>query len=73
MPLILIDVLPSGQAIINTDGLITARVIDGEVRVFMTNGHDFAVPHESPERLYDEMADAVPLEQEWRTEPLPKS
>jgi hypothetical protein len=56
MPLILIDALPSGQVLINTDQIVKATQGQfGGLEITMTQGRQVHVPHESVDRLLAEI------------------
>ena len=59
MPLILIDALPSGQVLINTDQIVQARHIDGGVSVILTDGNEVRVPHGSVHDLLDSINEGI--------------
>lgn len=49
MPLILIDALPSGQAVVNTDEILLIRQDGSRVEIVLRgeSGYSVRVPHES--------------------------
>lgn len=61
MPLVLVDILPAKQAIVNTAHIVQAREVDGRITIYLVGGHEIQVPHESAARLYDELGDCIPI------------
>jgi hypothetical protein len=59
MALILLDALPNGSVLINTDQIIQARLVEGEMRLFLADGHEVAVPHEDEARLLQDIEEAI--------------
>lgn len=52
MPLILIDALPNGQVLINTDQIVQARSDQGRVTLYLTGDQEVGVPHETVAELF---------------------
>ncbi|MCG7346615.1 hypothetical protein [Sphingomonas sp. ACRSK] len=59
MPLIIIDALPSGQVLINTDQIVQARSDQGRVTLYLTGDQEVGVPHESVDALLDDIWESV--------------
>lgn len=59
MALILIDALPGGQVLINTDKIIQARRVDGALSIFLDDGHEVIVPHENEDRLLRDIEEGI--------------
>lgn len=70
MALILIDALPSGQALINTDQIVQARLDAGRGVIHLRGNQIVLVPHENLRELLDDIQRSIEAEQS-RTTVLP--
>lgn len=59
MALILLDALPSGQVLLNTDKIIQARYIDGGVSIYLDDDNEIKVPHSDVHELLAEIQAAI--------------